>query len=237
MSDELRCETDDSSLTTPRYTGLVKIVAFFGALTLLIVGLGTLLYRSSGPADEEARVAAENRPADALLSERLAIAYGALRDAAGTRRLPEAHRYARVAIDAIVGPTGRHGGAGAPPGGILPEDADRITREPGLALRAYDAAPSQSLLRAALDERVAGGIDGWRTPRTRYDAIDWAVAEYSGEQDTVSALPGASERALAWALLTLQAQDVREAHTLAGNGARAARQALDAVRVARAAGQ
>jgi hypothetical protein len=120
-------------------------------------------------------------------------------------------------------------------GGILPEDAAHIESEPGLALRAYDAAPSQSPLRAAIDQTVVGSVTGWRAPADQYDAIDQAVATYVPENDTISALPGESTRALAWALLTLQADDVNAAHDIANRGADAARAARDAVRTARAA--
>ncbi|MGE0543774.1 MAG: hypothetical protein AB7R89_26720 [Dehalococcoidia bacterium] len=207
-----------------------------GVLTLFVVALGGVIYRAAGADTSDAvTVEQDDRPADAQLSQRLAIAYGALRDAAGTRRLPEVHRYAAVAIDAIAGPAGRHGRDTAPAGGILPEDATQIGTTPGLALRAYDAAPSQSPLRAAIDQRVIGGVAGWRTPAEQYDAIDRAVAAYGPENDTISDLPGESTRALAWALLTLRTDDVNTAHDIAGRGADAAREALDAVRIARAA--
>jgi hypothetical protein len=216
----------------------VKSIALVGVLTLVVVALGGVIYRAVGTNTSGAvTVAQDDRPADAQLSQRLAIAYGALRDAAGTRRLPEVHRYAAVAVDAIAGPAGRHGRDTAPAGGILPEDAAQIAAEPGLALRAYDAAPAQSLLRAAIDQSVIGTVAGWRTPADQYDAIDRAVAGYGPENDTISALPGESTRALAWALLTLQTDDVNTAHDIAGRGADAAREALDAVRTARAAEQ
>src|SRR3712207_6707315 len=118
------------------YTVLVKIVAFVAALTALVVVLGAALYRVGGADGEGPAAAVESdQPPDAQLSQRLAIAYGALRSAEGTRRLQEVHRYAAVAIDAIAGPTGRHGRDTAPAGGILPEDAAQVRSEPGLALR------------------------------------------------------------------------------------------------------
>jgi hypothetical protein len=216
----------------------VKIVAFLVALTGLVIVLGAALYRIGGPDGGQPNTAVYNDgPADAQLSQRLAIAYGALRDAAGTRRLAEVHRYAAVAVDAIAGPAGRHGRDTAPPSGILPEDATEIQSEPGLALRAHDAAPEGSPLRPAIDEVVIGSVVDWRSPSEQYDAIDRAVAEYSPGNDTVSALRGESEQALAWALLTLKADDVSEAHALARRAADAARRSLDAVRAARAAGQ
>ena len=174
---------------------------------------------------------------DEALVQRLAIAYGALRDVEGARTIDAAHRYARVAIDAIAGPRGRHGALYAYPGGILPEDGDVITDEPGLALRVYDAAPPDSPLRAAVNNTVAGDVAAWRTPRVRYDAIDQAVAGYSPDRDTIAALNGDAERALAWALLTLKTENVVEARARAGHGARHVKEALDAVRVARASRQ
>lgn len=214
----------------------MKIVAFVTVLTALVVVLGTALYRVGGAdGGQPAAIVESDEPADAQLSQRLAIAYGALRSAEGTRRLPEVHRYASVAIDAIAGPEGRHGREIAPPGGVLPEDAAQIRSEPGLALRAYDAAPEQSPLRAAIDGTVIGSVSGWRTPSDRYDAIDRAVAEYRPDNDTVSGLPGESERALAWALLVLKTDNVTDAHAIAGRAAESAGRALDAVRTARAA--
>jgi hypothetical protein len=140
-----------------------------------------------------------------------------------------------VAIDAISGPVGRHGRPTAPPTGILPADGEPTVAEPGLALRAHDAAPADSALRAAVAGRVVGDVDGWRSPRGRYDAIDRAVGVYGPDNDTVSALPGGMDQALAWALLALRADDVNEAHDLAERGADAAGRALNAVRIARAA--
>ena len=216
----------------------MKLVAFVTALTLLTIGIGVIIAECTPFGTGGSRTAAEeSRPPDALLSQRLAIAYAALRDAEGARRLPEVHRYAQVAIDAIVGPTGRHGRTGAPPAGVLPEDSERIETEPGLALRAYDAATENSPLRAAVDSSVTSSVTAWRAPRSRYDAIDRAVADYRPDRDTISELPGEAERALAWALLTLKADDVNDAHALAHRAAGAARAALDAVRVARASGQ
>lgn len=221
-----------------RYTDFVKSIAFIGILTLFVVVVGSAVYRIGGDNDPATSVARQDKsPPDAQLSQRLAIAYGALRDAAGTRRLLEVHRYAAVAVDAIAGPTGRHGRDSAPAGGILPEDAAQVGSEPGLALRAHDTAPEQSPLRAAIDQTVTGGVAGWRTPADQYDAIDRAVAEYGPENDTISALPGESSRALAWALLTLKTDDVNAAHDIAERGADAAREALDIVRSARAAEQ
>jgi hypothetical protein len=92
-------------------------------------------------------------------------------------------------------------------------------------------------LREAIDQTVVGSVAGWRTPTNQYDAIDRAVATYGPENDTISSLPGESTRALAWALLTLKTDDVNAAHDIARRGADAAREALDAVRSARAAEQ
>jgi len=142
-----------------------------------------------------------------------------------------------VAIDAIAGPVGRHGRTNAPPTGVLPQDEEQLRSEPGLALRAYDAAPADSPMRAAVAERVVGDLTGWRSPSARYDAIDRAVAGYRPEDDSLDALPGEIEQALAWALLALEADGVSDAHERADRGARAARRALDAVRIARAAAQ
>ena len=216
----------------------MKYVALIAVLVVLTLGLGAVLSRLGGldGAGTEPQPR-DDRPPDALLSERLAIAYAALRDAAGTRRLPEVHRYTQVAIDAIAGPVGRHGRANAPPTGVLPQDEEQVSAEPGLALRAYDAAPLDSPLRAAVAERVVGDLPGWRSPRARYDAIDRAVAGYGPEDDSLAVLPGEIERAFAWALLALRADDVGDAHERADRGARAARRALDAVRIARAAAQ
>jgi hypothetical protein len=216
----------------------VKYVVFIAALVAITLGLGAVLAGIGGldggrteppPPDE--------RPPDALLSERLAIAYAALRDAAGTRRLAEVHRYTQVAVDAIAGPAGRHGRRLAPPTGVLPEDREQISAEPGLALRAHDAAPEESPLRATVAQQVVGDAAGWRFPRARYDAIDRAVADYGPRDDAIAALSGAVEQALAWALLALRADDVNDAHDRADRGARAARRALDAVRIARAAAE
>lgn len=216
----------------------VKTLPYLAGLTLLVVGVALLLDRCTGLGEGDGSVeAGVARPVDALLSQRLAIAYGALRDAEGARRLPEAHRYARVAIDAIAGPAGRHGRAEAPPDGILAPDTERLDGDAGLALRAHDAAPESSPLRAAIDGTVTGSVAAWRSPRSRYDAIDRAVAEYRAGHDSVSELPGESERALAWALLVLETENINDAHTIAGHGARAARRSLDAVRIARASGQ
>ncbi len=214
----------------------MKFLAFIAGVTLLVLSIGVALraYAGSDPAMTRA-VADDGRPPDALLSQRLAIAYAALRNAEGARRLPEVHRYALVGIDAIVGPEGRHGRAAAPPGGVLPADGERIQVEPGLALRAYESLPPGSPLRTALEGAVIGDVAGWQDPRGRYDAIDRAVAAYRPDNDTVSVLPSETERALAWSLLTLRTEDVRDAHAVAGRAAHAARQALDAVRAARAA--
>jgi hypothetical protein len=221
-----------------RYTVIVKIIAFIAALTAFTMSLGIILYRHAGGGDDaNALEQQDDRPPDAQLSQRLAIAYAALRDAAGTRRLPEAQHYAAVAVDAIAGPAGRHGRSVAPPGGIFPEDADQIESEPGLALRAYDSAPANSPIRTAVDQAVTGSVIAWRVPRERYDAIDRAVAEYGPDNDTVSALPGASERALAWALLAIDTDNIGDAHARAGRGAEAASQALNAIRIARSGGQ
>jgi hypothetical protein len=218
------------------YTELVKYVAFVVILLVFTLGFGAVLSRwgglDSGNAEPAGR---DDRPPDAQLSERLAIAYAALRDAAGTRRLPEVRRYTQVAVDAIAGPVGRHGRPMAPPTGILPADGGQTVAEPGLALRAHDVAAMDSPLRAAVAGRVLGEVDGWRSPRERYDTIDRAVADYQDDNGTVSALTGEIEQALAWALLALKADDVNDAHDLAERGADAAKQALDAVRVARAA--
>jgi hypothetical protein len=218
-----------------RYTGIVKNVAFVGALVAFVVVLGLVIARVAGlDADAKDKADTTEQTPDAALSQRLAIAYGALRDAEGARRLPEAHRYATAAIDAIAGPAGRHARPNTPPGGILPEDAEQISTEPGLALRAYDAAPAGSPLRAAVAERITGDVDAWRTPRDRYDAIDRAVADYRPDNDTVGTLPGDAARALAWALLTLKTENINDAHELAGRAAASIRQSLDAVRTARA---
>lgn len=203
-------------------------------LLCLLPALGALAIGCSPqPGEREARGDAVSL--DEQLVQRLAIAYGALRDGEGARTLEDARRYARVAIDAIAGPQGRHGAAYAPPGGVLPADGDGVTDEPGLALRVYDAAPAGSPLRAAVNDTVMGDVAAWRTPRDRYDAIDRAVADRARAAEAIAALNGESERALAWALSTLKTDNVVEARTLAGRGAQHAKKALDAVRLARSA--
>jgi hypothetical protein len=214
-----------------RYTEIVKHVAYF--LWLLPAATLGLAAACTTPNAGETAARYDVAKPDEALVQRLAIAYGALRDVEGARNTDAAYRYAHVAIDAIAGPRGRHGALYAYPGGILPEDGDTIIDEPGLALSVYDAAPADSPLRAAATT-VAGDVMAWRTPRARYDAIDQAVAGYSPDRDTTAALSGEAERALAWALLTLKTEDIVEARARAGRGARHAKEALDAVRVARA---
>jgi hypothetical protein len=213
----------------------VKRIAYVLALPAasLVLAAAVSACTVSGDGNAAARNAASEP--DAALVQRLAIAYGALRDVEGARRIDAAHRYARVAVDAIAGPRGRHGAHYAYPGGILPEDGDAIVEEPGLALRAYDVAPPGSPLRSAVENAVTGDVVAWRAPGERYDAIDQAVRDYRPERDTIAALNGNAERALAWALLTLETENVVEARARARHGAQYVKRALDAVRSARAA--
>ena len=213
----------------------MKLVAYLLTRVAALLALSVVAVGCSGADGRETRAAAqETRAPDELLVERLAIAYSGLRDVQGARKREAAQRYARVAVDALAGPRGRHGAAYAPGAGVLPEDADRIVDEPGLALRAYDTAPATSPVRAAIDQHVLGSAAAWRTPRMRYDAIDRAVAAYTPERDTVRELEGEAEQALAWALLALKTEDLVEARARADRGAEHAKQARDAVRAARA---
>ena len=213
----------------------ISIAAILGRRRLLLLASGIFVVACSDQTATSPSASDDTRGPDDLLVERLAIAYGALRGVEGARKPEAALRYAQTAVDAIVGPRGRHGAAHAPAGGVLPADAERVTDEPGLALRAYDAAPEASPIRTAVEEGVIGSAAAWRAPRTRYDAIDRAVADYFPDRDTTTALAGEVERALSWALLALKAETVVEARTRGEQGARHTRKALDAMRSARAA--
>lgn len=171
---------------------------------------------------------------DERMVNRLAVAYAALRDVQAARRLEQTRRYAQTAIDALVGPAGRHGMDYAPPGGLLPPDGPTLGTDEGLVLTGWRESPEPSPLRAVIDQRVLGGVDGWRTPAARYDAIDAAVAAYAGRPETIAALPGQLDQALAWALLCLKAENPTAARPLAVEGAKQAQAALNGVREARA---
>jgi hypothetical protein len=172
--------------------------------------------------------------ADQQLVERLAVAYGALRDAEGAQSGDVMLRNAQAAVDALAGPQGRHGEPYAPLGAVLPEDNSQVVSEPGLALRVYDAAAEGSPLRAAIDGRVLSSVAGWRTPDKRYEAIDRAVAEWTPEHDSVSPLGGEVDQALAWALLVPKTERLVQGRAHAERGAAHAKTALDTVRRARA---
>lgn len=215
-----------------RYTERVKRSARALLPALLLFGL---LVAGGCRAGAEAGSRADNvATPDALLVERLAIAYGALRQAGGARRIDGTHRNAQAAIDALVGPSGRHGKPYAPPGGILPGEGTGA--DPGLALRAYDAAPAADRLRPILEGQLTTAIDGWRTPAGRYDAIDLAVAEVRAGRAAEPALSGDADRALAWALLSLESTEPLQARQRAERGASALHATLDAIRRARAGG-
>lgn len=215
-----------------RYTVLVKRVAYW--LMPAVLAIGVVLTGGCRPDAGPASSAGADGPPDALLVERLAIAYGALRQAGGARRIDESHRNAQAAIDALVGPGGRHGKRYAPAGSVLPGEGENA--ELGLALRAYDSALEGGLLRPAIDGQVTAAIDDWRTPAARYDAIDAAVAQVQAGRAAAPALSGAVDSALAWALLSLQSTDAVEARVRAERGAGHLHTALDAVRRARIAG-
>ena len=212
----------------------MKRVAYLRRRALLLAAFGLAATACARRSPREQPSAAETRPPDELLVERLAIAYGALRDVSGARKPEHAHRYAQVAVDAIAGPRGRHGMAYAPAGGVLPEDSTRIVDEPGIALRAYEAAAEQSPIRAAVGRVVLGDVAAWRTPSARYDIVDQAVAAHTPRGTAIESLEGEAPRALVWALLALQTADIVEARRHGEQGARHARRALDAVRSARA---
>ena len=218
----------------PRYTVLVKSRAYSRRSLLALGASGLVLAACRNDRPLADSLPDASLPPDELLVERLAVAYGALRDVSATQNGRAMVRYAQAAVDAIAGPRGRHGQAYAPPGGILPGDDSRVTDEPGLVLRAYDLAPVDSPLRAALDGQVVSSVTAWATPATQYDAIDGAVAAWTPAHDAVSVLDGAMEQALAWALLVPKTERLADGRAHGERGAKHVKVALDAVRRARA---
>jgi hypothetical protein len=212
----------------------VKRISYFAAFGVAVVLL-VLVSGCRNRGNPLAGTDRDPRPPDELLLERLGIAYGAMRDAEGAHKAEDVQRYTQVSVDAIAGPRGRHGNTSALPRGILPQDGAAVTDEPGLAMRAYEAAPQGSPLRAAITDGVIGDLTTWQTPSDRYDAIDRAVAAYPQDPNAPNALLSPSERALAWALVSLNEPDPAVARLLAGKGVPQIKQALDAVRRARSA--
>lgn len=198
---------------------------------LTLVATGCTLPSHGDPTAKEQAL-----PADAQLVDRLAIAYGALRDAEAARTLKDLAQHSGAAVDALVGPGGRHGAMYAHPGSVLPADGATVGDTPGLALAVYADAPPESALRPAIDGVVLRSVAEWRaSPSALYDLIDGAVAAYPADPERTNALRGESEQALAWALLAPKTDDIVEARKRAIEGSRHAKAALDAVRRARAA--
>lgn len=111
---------------------------------------------------------------------------------------------------------------------LLPSDADGPPDGAVAALVARSGAAA-----ADLDETALGGLVTWSSPRTRYDEWRAVLAEWRPDRNTMPRLPSHLLRALGWATLVSQSQDVASARDLAGtHGVIHTRLVLDAARAA-----
>jgi hypothetical protein len=167
-----------------------------------------------------------------LLLDRLAGAVSALRSIQVIKP-GDRQRYARIALDSLVGRSGRHGRPEALPGSVLPADGATPGEDRGLALRVYDAAPTGSPVRTAVETTILGDFAAWQAPRDRYDAVDRAVAAYRRGDESLPGLISEVERGLALTLLTHDADSAVEKRALAARAAAHLAVAQDALRLAR----
>jgi len=134
---------------------------------------------------------------------------------------------AKVTLDVLVGPSGRHTSSTAFSPGMLPADRPQLT-DPGIALAIYDTSRNDRV-KSEISKGPLGDPGKWREPQKRWDELDAAVARGNSG---VSALDSSLLRLVGWALLVQKASDVGAANAIGASGVTDAQAGVDATRAA-----
>lgn len=164
------------------------------------------------------------------LVERLEGAERAMQMVSDASEIETALCGARLTLEVLAGPRGRHANGTVLFPGVLPGDTPVLV-DPGLALTAHDTA-SDERIREAMAQGILGDIGRWRQPSQRWDEIDRAVAGWTPGDNPLLTLDGRVMRLIALARLTPNAPSVEVANQLGRRGAQDASASLQAAREA-----
>jgi hypothetical protein len=164
------------------------------------------------------------------LIERLERVEAGLQYMAGAPDAGAARREARVVLDQLVGPGGRHTSPTAAGPGVLPAAQPALT-DPGIALTIFGTS-QDTRVSNALSGVILGDVERWQQPTDRWTEIDAAVAAWTPTNNSMQSLDGRVMRMIGWSLLALQTQDTGCAHEFGANGVIDAAVALQAAREA-----
>lgn len=165
----------------------------------------------------ESAMQEEAREALQLLVERLTVADDLMQQLREAASPSDSHVLARMILDQITGPSGRHAEASALSPGVLPADLEEATTDVGLGLTIFDATTSDQV-RREISETILGDVAAWRRPADRWNEIDAVLAEWRPERNTMPRLDGHLMRVVGWCVLTLRSDSAKDARGYASHG-------------------
>ncbi len=182
--------------------------------TFAVVGVGLSLMLSSCADDDGSAVARDDDQPDRpeALSVRLDELGAAVADWRDASTIEAAKVAAETAANLVVGPNGPNFGDRDGDGTISGETGDGLL--PGLG----GEGPGLALASAGnecVERDVLGGP--WDDPAERWDIMLTAIDEWRPDDNTMPSLPSHPMRVVGWATLTLETDDLDEAHEYAGH--------------------